>query len=141
MVLYTSSMDTHAQMYKWQDDQGNTVYSQHLPSDERNTTPMKPAAPPASADLGHERLRSRTQSLDDAREDRSIRAQEQAHIRETQRARHDNCLRARDNLAILQQGSQQLIKDSGGDYRRLTVEEREAGIRKHQAVIDRDCGR
>lgn len=128
-----------AAMYKWVDDQGNTVYSQVPPPDGRSTREVAPPPPPAEPEASQRQLNELRQRLNDAVEDRELQAESQAEQATERQQRRENCEAARYNLQGLQQSARQLVRSGDGDYRRLTPEEIKTKTEQYQKIIDQDC--
>lgn len=126
-----------ATTFKYSGPHGETVYSQTPPKDtqaERVTTkryfPAKPARPSAV-----EVLEKFTRDEDD----KQRAAQKVADEAKASKIKKQNCATAKQNLAIYKGPTNRLIKDSGGNYKRLKEEERQAKIKDAQKNIKTFC--
>lgn len=129
-----------AAVYKWIDEDGNTVYSQIPPPKQREHSKVAPPPPPAVDPATAQRqLQEMQQRLEDSREDRELTAEKQDQEQAQRKARETRCAQARNNLRILQQRARQLINDGSGDYRRLSEEEKATKIARYQEVVKKDC--
>lgn len=125
-------------MYKWVDDEGNTVYSQTPPPAGISASKMRPPPPPADPNA-QKQLNQLKQRLEDAQEDRDLaRSKRESHTREQDR-RAENCRRAKANMQQIEQRSRQLEHDGKGHYQRLTPTQKAARIAEYQEVIAKDC--
>jgi hypothetical protein len=128
-----------AKTYRWVDESGEVVYSQFPPPPGTAVDTLPPPPPPAEPDAGRE-LRETLQRLEDSREDRELareRADEEA-AQARQQAR--GCAAAEQNIQVYRDSPpNRLIRDSSGEYRRVTPEQREAKIREAQDYLDRHC--
>ena len=130
-----------AEVYKWTDADGNTVYSQVPPSDGRRPETVAPPPPPAETpEQANARLDALQQQLEDAREDRELKSQKEQKSASEAAARRENCAKARSNLQGLEQRARQLVSDGKGNYRRLNPEEKAKQAAEYQKIIQRDCG-
>ncbi len=59
-------------------------------------------------------------------------------MQEAAKLKEENCRRASDNLATLERHGQVSLRE-GGDYRRLTEEERQAKISEAQGHVKEFC--
>jgi hypothetical protein len=130
-----------AEVYKWTDADGNTIYSQVPPNNGPRPETVAPPPPPAeTAEQAKARLNALQQKLEDAREDRTLRAQKQQKLASEAAARRENCARARANLQGLEQRARQLVGDGKGNYQRLTPEDKAKRSAEYKKIIKRDCG-
>ena len=99
----------------------------------------QPAADPVGNSDTVERMNQQWQQTQDQEDDRLEEKKQQQEELQAQARREANCEAARNNLGILQGPSNRLIKRPGGDYQRLTEEERQTRIREAEEIIERDC--
>jgi hypothetical protein len=128
-----------AEMYRWVDQQGVTHFSQVPPVTGEATRLRKPAADPVGNSDTVERINQQWQQAQDRKEERTEQREQQQEEAQLQARRAENCKAAKYNLGILQGPSNRLIKQPGGDYQRLTEEQRQAQISKAEEIIERDC--
>lgn len=140
LVLFVLSLPAVGGSYKWTDDDGNTVYSQIPPNDDRRVTRTDAPPPPAENPQDAQReLQQLQQRLEDAREDRQLQAEKQREATQQDSVREQNCRKARTNLRSLREKARQLINTGDGQYRRYTPEERADMEARYQEVIERNC--
>ena len=126
--------------YQWKDQDGNTVYSQFPPQAGQEVRTVAPPPPPAQApEQAQQELEALQRQLDEARESRQQERQAQEESRARAEARAENCRIVRENLRTLEQNPQRLVRESTGDYRRYTEEQRNEKIREYREIIQRDC--
>lgn len=138
MLVWTAS--TVAEMYRWVDDDGTTVYSQRPPPD-RSANAIAPPPPPNEADVqrAQARLREQTTRDFDAREAAKQQAEEHAKTDQEQAIRASNCATARNNLRTIQTLGARRLKTADGIYRRLSEEERAERAAQMQKAIEENC--
>lgn len=140
LILFAISLPAGAGSYKWVDDDGNTVYSQIPPNDDRRVIRTDDPPPPGEKSQdAQRRLQELQQQLEDAREDRQLRAEKQREAAQENAVREENCRKARSNLRGLRERTRQLINNGDGEYRRYTPEERAALEARYREAIERDC--
>ena len=128
-----------AEMYRWVDGDGVTHFSQVPPPSGSATRLSKPAADPIGNSDSVQRINQQWQQAQDRKEERTEQREQQQEEAQLQARRAENCKAAKYNLGILQGPSNRLIKQPGGDYQRLTEEQRQAQISKAEEIIERDC--
>ena len=129
-----------AATYQWQDQDGNTVYSQFPPEAGREARTVAPPPPPAQPpDQAQQELDALQRQLDEAQRNRQQERLEREESRARAEARAENCRIVRENLRTLEQNPQRLVRESDGDYRRYTEEQRNEKIREYREIIQRDC--
>ena len=126
-----------AEVYKWVDKDGKTVYSQSKPS---GNVKYETVGPPADVDSARalKQLRDdkiRSQKYMQERE----RAQSEREQKKTKSSeREKNCNLARENLASLQP-PRISVKLPDGSFTRMSEEERQSRIKQAQAKIQEWC--
>jgi hypothetical protein len=129
-----------AATYQWKDQDGNTVYSQFPPEAGREVRTVAPPPPPAlPPEQAQQELEALQRQLDELRESRQQERQKQGESRAQTEARAENCRKVRENLRNLEQNPQRLVRESNGDYRRYTEEQRNEKIREYRDILQRDC--
>jgi len=128
-----------ADTYRWTDDQGQIIYSQLPPPDDRPYTRIGTPPPPADAAGDKARLEALRQGLADRREDRELSRQKQQDTAQDQAIRDKNCITARANLRTLQSGGNRLVRLPDGSYTRFTPEERQRRVEEAQRYIKENC--
>ena len=138
LILAVSATAFATTVYKWDDENGKTIYSQTPPPPgiefeivvEKNigrSTSVAKAAPSSSGSTFEER-----------REERLQKRQEKDVLEESNRIKQENCAIAQKNMESLTSRGQVTIKD-GDIYRKLTEEERQGKIQETQDQIDEFC--
>ena len=129
-----------AEVYRWVDESGVTVYSQWPgPAREavRIQTPTGPsAAEQATAD---QRLRQQMDQIQDAEDARTEAAAKRAEALAQTELRAANCAAARQNLETLQNLGPRRVRKPDGSYVRMTQEEVAAEMDSARQQIDEYC--
>jgi hypothetical protein len=134
-----ASTFAHAQIYRWVDEQGVTVYS-NTPPPSGGAQRIKPPPPPAEdPEQTRQRMEARRQAMDDLFEDRELAQQKFAQERKRMAVRNSNCQGARANLEKLATSAQSLVRLPDGSYVRFTEEERQQRMLEAQNQINRSC--
>ncbi len=126
-----------AQVYKWQDEKGETHYSQTPP-------PGAPAhrlqlhGTPRHAGQPDPHLKQRLEAFDRRRQQEQEAQHKRAETAEQAALRKQNCASARSNLQTLESHGQIKLKE-GEAYRILSEEERQAKIAEARKQIDEFC--
>jgi hypothetical protein len=130
-----------AQAYRWVDDQGNTVYSQLPPPDDRNVTTIAPPLPPAnSPEEAQGKLDGQIKQMNEAEEKRAVEKQSTAKKQADVKYKKQQCTNARMNLeAINNRPPQTLFQMGDGEYKRFTPDQRAAQIKQANETIKMYC--
>ncbi|VAX11713.1 hypothetical protein MNBD_GAMMA26-69 [hydrothermal vent metagenome] len=138
LLIIVISTPLTAKTYRWVDENGNTVYSQHPPP-SGDATEIKPPPPPAIApEVAQSKLNQQKQQLEDLREDREI-AKEAEEKDTAEKTRLDkNCAAAKKTLDILINRPRARWK-TAEDYGYITGEKRQAKILKAKGQIKENC--
>ena len=130
-----------AGMYRWVDDNGETVYSQTPPPDGRPATSMKAPPPPAETpEQAQERLDQQLQKIADAEEDQELADKETQKEQQTSEDRKHNCEAARNNLEVLEnRPARTKYRKADGSVVRLNYEERLEQLEKAKAQMEKYC--
>jgi len=141
--LLFSATSIHAEMYKWVDASGRTVYSQNPPPQRDFTridaSKRKHAATTKAATEQQKHLKQRLQEMYDRREDRELAAKKLAKQRAEAQKRKANCTAATHNLKGLESLGRRRIKGSDGNYYRPSEEKRQQMITKAREQIKTYC--
>lgn len=140
LVAVLAPLTVPADVYRWVDESGVTVYSQWpAPSvgAVRVDTPKGPGEAERAA--AEQRLQQQIEQLQDAADARSAAADERAQAEELARLRQDNCAKARSNLETLQNLGPRMVRKPDGSYVRMTQDEVAAEIRTAREQIDEYC--
>lgn len=140
IVLHTTAQAADG-FYKWIDENGEVVYSQFPPADQRREPEViKPPPPPAeSPERARERLNQQLQQYEDNREDRELAADKSAEEEKSAAIARQRCEAARHNLQGINGRSRQLFRAPDGQVRRLTDEERQSQRAELEGIIAKDC--
>lgn len=140
VTLLMSAPLVHGTIYKWQDEQGITHFSQVPPPGGRFEIVPQPRLPPADPEA-ERRLEDLLQSQKQAEEDQKVKKKDQMKAAEEQATREESCRRAKEQLAVLESrpGSRIKITEPDGMQRRLTEEERQTRLVETQKQIADSC--
>ncbi len=132
-----------AEMYKWTDATGQTVYSQNPPT-QRDFTRIgapteKNAVTTRAVTEQQKHLEQRLREMYDRREDQELAAKKLAEQRAETKRRKANCTAATRNLQGLQALGRRRIKASDGNYYRPSEEKRQQMITEARARIKTYC--
>lgn len=126
-----------AQVYKWQDEKGETHYSQTpppgVPADR-----LQLGGSPGHAGRPDPGLKERLEAFDKRRQQDQEAQAKRAEAAQQTELKKKNCASARSNLQTLQSRGQIKLKE-GDAYRVLSEEERQAKIAEAQKQIDTYC--
>ncbi len=136
---WTSAMAA-APIYRWTDETGVTVYSQH-PQPGTEATRLTPAPGPSAEESARaeERIQSLVEQDFDKREEAKRREQESAQQTDLQSRRRANCEAARQNLANLANTRIARMRTAEGETQVLTEEMRARYLEEARKVIREDC--
>ena len=129
----------HAGLYKWTDSQGKIHYSDQPPSTDARS--IGRSAPGTSAIT-----RDAQQSLDekDAAYQQRRKSADEARAKadaesEQARIKRDNCEKARNNLATLQNSARVYTTDSTGQRRYMDDASRTGAMASSQKAVQENC--
>ena len=139
--LFLVTSQAFAGMYRWTDDEGNVVYSQTPPPDNR---PVKPIAPPPPPAENTSQIQQQTQKLqeqlDNFARERNEKKQKQQEAAQEKKQKAEKCKVARSNLKSMQEKPPNTLWGlPDGSYQRFTVEERQKEIDKLNKIINENC--
>jgi hypothetical protein len=137
VLLVLTSAPLQAEVYKWQDDRGETHYSQ-TPPPGVPASKLQPHATPNHAGQPDPRLKKSLEAFDKRHQQDQEAAQKRAAAAQQAELKTQNCTRARTNLQTLQGHGQIKLKEGDG-YRMLPEGERQAKIAEAQKQIDEFC--
>lgn len=129
-----------AEMYRWVDQDGVTVYSEHPPPDAEATRIRKDSAP-SSVDTNRalDRInRFNTQDFD-RREEAKKQAEEAAAAAEETAGRKHNCEMARRNLETIQTLGARRLRMPNGEYRVVSDDDRARLESESRKLIQENC--
>lgn len=137
-MLLVLPLPTLAEVYKWQDKDGNTVYGDQPPTPTAKKIKIK-QAPPQDKSY-RKRLNKRQKLLDTMNEERADKAAEEQKIAERKAKQEKNCERVRTDLSTM--------KNAGFLYEEtddplnpsiLTDAQREQEQKRYQQYLDENC--
>lgn len=137
--LFLFAWPIQAAMYKWVDENGKTVYSQHPPPSGAAEKIETAPTPTQSVDEARKKLQETMQKLEDLREDRAITEEAASKQRNEAEGRKKNCEMARKNLESLQAPPTSLIRENDGAYKRVPMDERQKRIDETRERIRENC--
>lgn len=134
------ALPAHAAIYKWTDENGQTVYSETPPPKGTAGTRLKDAPPPpVDPNAAMENLRNRADAFDKRQEERGKQETETEQSAEHDKQNQENCDRLRNNLQILTTNNQVREKTGKGDYTVLGEEQRQARLQETRERIQKEC--
>jgi len=137
-ILLTLPSILCAETYKWVNEDGVVTYSQTPPPDVDTETVHIKSAPPKSGQSSREKLDNLRQRMADSAEDRELQKTKQKEEKEIAALKQQNCEAARGNLQRLEGLGSRLYK-KGGEYMRLTEEERQSLMQEERENIKANC--
>jgi hypothetical protein len=129
----------YAETYKWVDENGVVTFSQTPPPAMESEKVNLPKSAPSSGASSKARLNSLRQNLADSAEDRELKKKAKQEEKEQLALKKKNCKAAQSNLRKLEGLGNRLYKQ-GGEYKRLTEEERQSLMQKERGHIKENCG-
>lgn len=139
LILAGLATGSQAAMYKWVDENGQTVYSQTPPASGQSTL-VKPPPPPAETpEEAQKRLNQQIQKLDDKEEDRELASQKKDEEQNQAEVFNANCAGAQNNLRNLEGNPRKMVGQSDGTYVRLNEEERQQKMQEARDQIEKFC--
>jgi len=131
-----------AEIYKWVDDHNGVQYTQTPPPPgiqySRLHAAQHPANDPAT---GTSQLQARVKAMDEQNEEKQQAAREGKTDAEISKIRQQNCVTARNNLMLLNQGGHISIKDKDGNLVLLTEEDRATRTEEAKQHIAAFCNK
>jgi hypothetical protein len=138
-AMLLAAVGVSAATYRWKDDDGQIIYSQHPPADGRPSSVIGAPPPPADAEHEKARLEALRQNQADNREDRELSREASQEASASKAAMTKNCEIGRKNLQTLQTQSIRRIRLADGTIKRLTPEERQDLIDEAKRKIKDNC--
>ena len=126
-----------AEFYKWVDEDGNTVYSRTPPPGEIKADIVK-AQVKADTEAATKAMQDDIKRVDEFREARNKKAEQQQQAREDIALREENCRRSRTRLASYSVPQGRIIQADGSQIR-PDEEARQKMIKDAQAMVDEWC--
>ncbi len=128
-----------AETYKWVNEDGVVTYSQTPPPGQSAERIKLREAAPGSGSSSQDRLNRLRQQLADSAEDRELNKQKKQEEEAADKIKQQNCEAARSNLRKLDSLGNRLYQ-TGGEYRRLSEEERQDLMQQEREHIKNNCG-
>lgn len=129
-----------AAIYKWTDENGQTVYSETPPPKGTTGTRLKEAPPPpVDPNAAMENLRNRAEAFEKRQEELGKQESDTQQSAEREKQVQENCERLRNNLEILTTNNQVREQTGEGEYTVLGEEQRQARIKATQERIQKEC--
>lgn len=128
---------THAEMYKWVDEQGVTQYTEKPPPDRLDVERLNIQVAPANEDAIN-KLNLQIKQADQLREDRLKAAEEKRLLAEEQALKEENCRRSRARLASYSVPNA-LIAQQDGSRIRVDEETRQRELATSREMIEKYC--
>ena len=140
-VGFTWITGLEAEVYRWVDENGVTIYSQTPPLGQVEAESITtPPPPPTDPNETWEDLNRQWQEMQDREDARKDQKEEAAKEAKNQAARAKNCRAAQYNLQRLVGGRFRMrIREPDGGYRFLPPEERQAKIERARQMISENC--
>lgn len=138
IFLCTPSLAT-ADAYRYQDENGQTVYSQSPPSD-KDAKVIKPPPPPSSSAAAEKAALEKTITTDKEKIEKTKEEQKEIDTSNlTQEQMHTNCQRARKYLGELQLKGRIKLIGPDGQATMLSEDQKNAEIAKTQGMVKSYC--
>ena len=132
------SAAVQAEIYRWVDENGVTIYSQTPPPDSEAKR-IKTSPAPTGAENSQRQLEEEMQKLEDYREDKALAEEKRQKEERERQLNEENCRKARSNLDNLTALSRRLLKMPDGSYQRLTEEQRQQKMEEARKMIEKYC--
>lgn len=138
ICLLGSGHVVQARIYKWVDKDGVVQYTQTPPPAGVSAKEIKPPPPPPDAAAAAKKLQQQQAEFNQARQENIKEEKEQQKDEQLAAEKKQKCEQARVRLNSLQRPRVNVVgKD--GERRRMTEEEREAGLAKAREMVDKLC--
>lgn len=137
-LMLSLPLGARAGVYKWVDNEGNTVYSQSPPPAGAPSAIIK-APPSVDTKRALRDLKKSVKRADKAREQRAEHKAELHRLAEEKVEQEKGCAEAQDRLLRVNTLPRVYTQNEQGDRRRLSEEERQARIADARADIAKYC--
>jgi hypothetical protein len=127
-----------AELYKYVDKNGKTVYSDQPPID---ADAKRLSAPPPPASGNGKSYVERDKEVEKGREKSREQAKKAADNDKVAQAKKERCDQAKSNLQIYIDGGRIMKTDANGERGYMSDEEIEAERGKMQKIVDEACGK
>jgi len=128
---------SHAQMYKWVDEEGVTQYTQHPPPGNTPAESLQVRIPPAD-ESALKKLDSQVKQADELRESRLKTSEQQRLVAEEKAVKEENCRRSRQRLASYSVPNA-LIAQADGSRVRVDEDTRLRELVTSREMIEKYC--
>ena len=140
MTLGLAGPTAAQKFHLWYDEDGQAVYSQFAPGDNRESQTVKPPPPPAETPAeARARLQRQLQPYEDRREDESLAEKDAAKAASQAEQAERRCKMARENLEVLTGRPRMTYRTGDGELVRMTPEEQQRKRAEMEAIVERDC--
>jgi hypothetical protein len=142
LALFAASggLPLHADIYRWVDEHGRTVFSQSPPpSGHADKVKPPPPPPPDEVSAAEARQRSEIQRAFDSKEDQKQAAQDKTKKDAAAEQRAKNCATARQNLETLRNLGTRSVRMPNGQLHNLSEQEKTAKIKEAEEQIAQYC--
>jgi lipase chaperone LimK len=129
-----------ADTYKWVNEEGVVTYSQTPPIGIKAERIHVRSSTPASGESSQHQLDRLRQKMADSEEDRELGKSQQEEQKQARAMKDKNCGSARSNLQKLE-GLGNRLYLTGGEYKRLSEEERQSLMAQAKEQIKTNCGK
>ena len=127
-----------ADLYKYVDKNGKTVYTDQPPAD---ADAKRMSGPGPAANAPPKSYVERDKDIEKGREKSREQAKKGAEAEKVEQAKKERCEQARSNLGVYTEGGRIMKANSKGERDYLTDEEIEAERVKSQKLVDEACGK
>lgn len=144
LICFAIVADAAAQVHKWVDENGVTVYSQTAPREPTQAQTIEtPSSTAVDAEAAKQQLDETIKKFDEMDKDRRV-SEEKQQIKERQKMDAETlkkaCEQAREYLASLESGRpQKIVVSADGQAKRLSYEELQKEIEDTRKFIDEAC--
>jgi len=137
-LIFTLSLAVPAMAgtYKWIDEEGNVVYSQHPPPEGQFEAIKVKPTPRSNKGAGNKSFDS-NKWLDKSTADRKDKNKVKSALEKNKKLRKDNCDKAHKQLE--QYTVYRRFKNDKGVFERIPDDKRDAGIKEAKAAIKEFC--
>jgi len=137
IISFLFSLNCLAVTYKWEDEQGNTHYSQTPPTSDVEVKTIDPP-PKVDTEAASKALEEQNKKVSELREKRLTATEEQEKAVSEKAEKDKKCQQAKDRLASYQRPRVNL-ENPDGTIRTISEEERQAEINKSKEYIEKAC--
>ena len=138
LCLLGTSNYAQARIYKWVDKDGVVQYTQTPPPGDITAREIKPPPPPPDAATAEKQLQQDVAGFDKTQDNQIKAQQEQQNDNQQIAEKKQKCEQAQLRLQSMQRPRVNVV-DKDGERRRMTEEEREAGLAKAREMVQKLC--